>query len=78
MPRYRLNLNLPTDLWHILRDLAERWNCSTDQAIFRLIDRAGGELPSSGPTLAQDRCENYDPYYGECRMADGSKPTCHT
>ena len=49
MPRFRLNLNLPSELWHVLRDLAARWNCSPDQAIFRLIDRAGGEL-----TPAQD------------------------
>ena len=22
-------------------------------------------------------CDNYDPFYGECRMADGSNPVCH-
>ena len=49
MPRYRLNLNLPTELWHVLRDLASSWNCSPDQAIFRLIDRERGDL-----TTAQD------------------------
>ena len=47
MSRLQLHLNLPTDLWHILRDLAARWNCSPDQAIFRLIDRERGDLTTA-------------------------------
>ena len=52
--------------------LARREGVSPSDWLRGAIDRAGKWVGRP-----QDECPQFDPHYGECRMADGSNPKCH-